>query len=125
MRKHIFLFFWALILIYACNSTPTGILKPHEMAQLMVDVHIVDGSTYAIDPSPDSLYKYAFNRYTAIFKKHHTDSLQFKNSLKYYTVHPDKLQKIYDEVIPILKKKLDSVNKIQVVTPPANALPKK
>ena len=105
---------------------PKGIIKPHEMTQLMVDVHIADGSLSTIDlPVNDSLYKYGFNRFVLIFKKHHTDSVQFKNSLKYYTVHPDKLEAIYTDVIKILQTKLDSVNKLKDPNQPANALPKK
>ena len=126
MHKHIFLFFWALIFLYACNSTPKGIIKPHEMTQLMVDVHIADGSLSTIDiPTGDSLYKYGYNRFVLVFKKHHTDSIQFKNSLKYYTMNPDKLEAVYADVTKILQVKLDSVNKLQIPTPPANALPKK
>ena len=127
MRKHIFLFFWALIFLYACNNTPKGILDPHDMTQLMVDVHIADGSLSTIDmPTGDSLYKYGFNRFIMVFKKHHTDSVQFKNSLKYYTLHSDKLELVYADVIKIMQAKLDSVNKLQMpTTKPANALPKK
>ncbi len=95
------------------------------MVQLMVDVHIVDGSLYNIDPAPDSLYKYGVNQYIAVFKKHHTDSVQVKRSLKYYTIHPDKLETIYADVTQILQKKLDSVNKVQLSKPATNALPKK
>ncbi|MEO8887252.1 MAG: DUF4296 domain-containing protein [Mucilaginibacter sp.] len=128
MRKHIFLFFWALIFLYACSNTPKGIIKPHEMTALMVDVHIADGSLYTIDvPTGDSLYKYGFNRFALVFKKHHTDSTQFKKSLKYYTMHPDKMEPVYKDVIQILQNKLDSVNKLQIPTPtpPAHALPQK
>ena len=110
----------------ACSNTPKGIIKPHEMTQLMVDVHIADGSLSTIDmPTGDTLYKYGFNRFVLVFKKHHTDSVQFKNSLKYYTMNPDKLEAVYADVIKILQAKLDSVNKLQTPTPPANALPKK
>jgi len=91
----------------------------------LVDVHIADGSLSTIDmPTGDSLYKYGYNRFPIIFKKHHTDSVQFKNSLKYYTLQPDKLETMYTDVIKILQTKLDSVNKLQAPKP-TNALPKK
>ena len=126
MRKHIFLFFSALIFLGACtDDTPDGILKRDKMTNLMIDMHIVDGSLYNIDaPNADSLYKYGTGRYTELFKRHHTDPKQFDKSLKYYSIHPEKFEKMYADIIKKLQSKSDSINNLPNSSK-ANALPKK
>ena len=130
MRKHNILFFLALLFLGACigNNVPGGIINPDEMTNLMVDVHIVDGSVSNMDfQTPDSLYKYGINRYLKVFEKHHTDSSQFKKSLEYYSLHTDQLEEMYAEVTKILQAKSDSINNtIKTPTRPRrNAVPKK
>lgn len=132
MRKHYILFFLTLLFLGSCiGGVPNGIIKPDKMINLMVDVHIVDGSLYNIDTStPDSVYKYGIDRYLKVFKQHSTDSVQFKKSLEYYSLHPDQLEEIYTEVSKVLQAKNDSLNKILIKAPTKkgpkqNALPQK
>jgi hypothetical protein len=127
MRKHNILFFLALLFLVACiDSRSDGIIEQDEMVNLLVDVHIVDGSMYNIDsPHADSLYKYGIDRYVKVFKKHKTDSTQFDKSLKYYSLHPEQLEEMYTVVSQKLKAKLDSINNQPVNRPKKNALPKK
>jgi hypothetical protein len=110
MRKHIILFFSALLFLSACKPSDdsSGIIKQDDMVRLLVDVHVVDGYL-ALQPTNDSLYKYGTGRYLYLFKQYHTDSAQFKRSMKYYTAHDDVLVKMYEEVNKILQKKSDSV----------------
>jgi len=126
MRKHIILFFSALLFLFSCkwDKTPDGILPPDKMVDLLTAVHIVDGSIYNIDPRPDSLYIRGKGKYIAVFKRFHTDSLQFNKSLKYYTFHPDQMETMYEKVVKNLQNKSDSINKLINPTP-KNALPKK
>lgn len=136
MRKHNILFFLALLFLGACigSNVPDGILNFDRMVNLMVDVHIVDGSMFDIDSSaPDSLYKEGISRYDRVFKRNHTDSTQFKKSLQYYSLHTDQLEEMYAEVSTILQAKSDSINKIDSLNrvkkiptrPGRNAVPKK
>jgi hypothetical protein len=110
MRKHIILFFSALLFLYACKpgDDTSGIIKQDDMVKLLVDVHVVDGYL-ALQPNNDSLYKYGTGRYQYLFKQHHTDSAQFKKSMKYYASHDEVLVKMYEEVNKILQKKSDSI----------------
>jgi hypothetical protein len=113
MRKHIILFFLAL-LFFACNrvKTPDGIIKEDVMIPLLVDIHIIDGSL-ANESTVDSLYKYGTGRYIYIFKKYHTDPAKFKKSIKYYTLQTDNMIKMYSEVARILQAKADSLTQLQ------------
>jgi len=100
--------------MYACGggSVPSGILNPDRMTALLTEIHIADGSMYSAMQVPDSLYKYGTARYLVVFKSFQTDSVQFKNSMKYYASRPDQLEKIYDQVTSNLQHKSDSLNKI-------------
>jgi hypothetical protein len=113
MRKHIFLFFSALLFLFACNEADDtrGIIKQDEMTRLLTDVHLVDGSL-ALQPNGDSLYRLGTGKYFYVFQQYHTDSGQFKKSLKYYSAHPDILVKIYNDVTKRLQVKADSMNAI-------------
>jgi hypothetical protein len=136
MRKHNILFFLALLFLGAClgNNVPDGIIKPDKMTNLMVDVHLVDGSITNIDSQePDSVYKYGIKRYDKVFEQHHTDSLQFKKSMQYYSLHTQQLEEMYAEITRILQAKSDSINKIDSLDrikknptrPGRNAVPQK
>jgi hypothetical protein len=114
MRKHIILFFSALLFLFACKGSKkiNGVIGEDVMIRLLADIHLVDGSLYN-QAGADSLYKYGTDRYRYVFKKFHTDSAQFKKSMKYYTTQTDELLKMYDEVAKILQHKTDSLSKIR------------
>jgi hypothetical protein len=113
MLKHIILFFPGLIFLFSCddNQETKGVLPAGQMAGVLVDMHIVDGSLVN-QPVGDSLYKYGTGKYFFVFKQHHTDSAQFNKSFNYYTRHTDEGAKVYDVVIKTLEAKADSMNKL-------------
>jgi len=114
MRKYYSLFFSVLLLLFACDrtNTPPGVIKPGPMTNLLTELHIVDGAMYNLMQTQDTLYKYGTGRYLALFKKFHTDSIQFKKSLKYYSNNPELLETIYEQVVVNLKDKSDSLTKL-------------
>jgi len=114
MQKYKIFFFSLLLFCAACNGDriPKGVLDEETMTGLLTQIHITDGSMYNTVQFPDSLYKYGINKYDMVLKSFHTDSNQFKKSVKYYTQHPDILEKIYIKVANDLKAKSDSLNKV-------------
>ena len=125
MRIYINLFFLALLFLGACSGkekTPAGIIKKDQMVGLLTDIHIVNGTLYMVPQMPDSLYKYGMGRYLIVFKKHHTDTTQFKKSIMYYASKPDELETMYQQVMNNLQAKGDSLSK---KTHKKNALPHK
>ncbi|HWZ36249.1 MAG TPA: DUF4296 domain-containing protein [Mucilaginibacter sp.] len=112
MRKHIILFFSALLFLFACNDDKNtkDILDRQAMISVLVDVHLVDGAL-SNESNMDSLYRNT-GRYFYVFKQHHTDSARFRKSMLYYTRQPDYFLKMYDDVIRTLQAKSDSMNKI-------------
>ena len=113
MQKYISLFFLGLICVTACDSkdAPKDIIQEQQMISLLTDIHLADGSIYSAPQIPDSMYKYGRAKYDAVFKKHHTTDAEFKKSLKYYAVHPDQVQDMYNKIDAIIKAKIDSLNK--------------
>jgi hypothetical protein len=113
MHKYITLFFSVTFFLFSCkgDKTPEGLINHDRMIGLLTEVHLVDGSMYSVSQNPDSLYKYGTDRYLTLFKKFHTDSVQFKKSLQYYATQPAELQTIYEMVQEELKNKTDSLNK--------------
>jgi hypothetical protein len=112
MRKYITLFFSVTVILSACKGkTDTSIIQHDQMISLLTDMLIVDGSMYnTVSQNADTLYKYGTARYLLVFKHHHTDSVQFRKSLKYYAQQPAMLEAMYDKIIDNLKLKTDSVN---------------
>jgi hypothetical protein len=118
MHKYIILFFSVLTLLCSCggdDSAPDGILKKSEMVNVLADVHIVDGGLINISQEPDTLYKYGYPRYSAVFKKYNTDSAEFKRSFKYYSLKPSVFSDIYDKVLKRLQVKTDSLTKLLLI----------
>ena len=126
MRIYKVLFFLGLLALTACSrSVPKGIIPPDEMAPLIADLHIIDGTLYTKSQAPDTLYKYGLGNYIAAFKRHHVDSAQFNKSFRYYTNQPKLFAEVYDQAIKIIQAKYDSVGSIKSKNgiQPAPALP--
>ena len=113
MQKYKSLFFSLFLFVYACsgNKAPKGTLDTAKMTSLLTEIHIADGSMFNTVQVPDSLYKYGTARYLKVFQSFHTDSVQFRKSMKYYADNPELLTKIYEHVTANLAKKMDSLNK--------------
>lgn len=116
MHKYYKLFFSVLIFLTACsgNKIPNGVIAQDKMTNLLTDIHIVDGSMYNVMQLPDSLYKYGTDKYQMVFRKYHTDSVQFKKSFQYYSAHPEKMEAMYEQITANIKQKSDSVNKLNL-----------
>ena len=108
MRFYLVLFFCVSVFLCGCSDDkgiPKGIIEEPQMASLLTDIHLVDGSLYNLPPVPDTLAKHGLGLYLAVLKMHHTDTTQFKESMKFYTTRPDLMTRIYFTVT----KTLDSL----------------
>jgi len=114
MRFYLRLFFCVSLFFTSCkekDNVPDNVLPQHEMAELLTDMHIVDGSLYNIPQSPDSLAKHGLGLYMGVFKVHHTDTATFSRSIKFYSTHLTMLTNIYTGIEGRLQKKIDSLQK--------------
>ncbi|RKR85537.1 uncharacterized protein DUF4296 [Mucilaginibacter gracilis] len=114
MRFYLILFFCVGFLFTSCSDgkkIPSDVIPEHDMAELLTDIHIVDGSLYDLPQMPDTLSKHGMGLYLAVFKVHHVDTTLFKKSIKFYSTRPDLLGEIYTGITERLQKKIDSLQK--------------
>ena len=116
MRNYITLFFFGLLFIMACESSkpiPPDVIPKKQMIGLLTQIHIIDGTMYNYPQNPDTLYKKGISRYLELFKAYHTDTTQFKRSMKFYTSQNVLFDEMYDQVMVNMNAKVDSLNNIR------------
>jgi hypothetical protein len=91
------LFFFA-----SCDSEerpPEDVLPQDKMVAILSEIHIAESRIVQMHlKSMDSsvlMYDYFQKK---LYKKHQTDSTQYKNSYDYYASDPKRLEDIYDKV---------------------------
>lgn len=85
------------------------VLNKDQFAQVLADIHLADAvlAEKGYSPVKDSV---KINMYYAdIFKKNNITLAQFDSTLKYYTVHAEKYDLVYDQVLEILSKRQEEI----------------
>jgi len=97
-----------IILIVSCSSPeeegiPENVLSPEKFTSVMIDVQITEGMrAQGVDLiTPGEGVEGA---YEEIFSKHQINKESFDVSYDYYLDHPDKMEKIYEQVLDSLSK---------------------
>lgn len=95
----------AIMWLWACSSTPDGVLPKEEMAQMMADIHVGESvveanlSSFNTDSS-----KRAFRQ--AIYARHGLTPEQAEASLRWYGYNMEKYMEVYNRVLEILEQRL-------------------
>jgi len=106
MRFQFFLLITFLML--SCSSQeeeirPENVLEPEDFAVVMIDVQITEGmraqGVDIITPAQG-----VDGPYDKIFKKHSISQDVFERSYDYYLERPDRMEKIYEQVLDSLSK---------------------
>lgn len=89
----------------ACTGVPESVIQPHEMAELLADIHTGEAvvETNSASFHTDSA-KYRLK--LAIFERHGVTPEMVDSSLRWYGYHMDKYVEVYDEVAGILEERL-------------------
>ena len=113
MRFYKVLFSLLLLFLIACHHdpAPANLIEEDAFVPLLVDIHLADGYLATGSQVPDTLSYRGNGLYSAIFKKHHVDSAQFKSSYQYYSMHLEEMSRIYKAVVAQLTAKSDSITK--------------
>jgi hypothetical protein len=122
LKKEYWVLIIAFIVLLGCknNELPKGIIAKENMVGLLVDMHISDSYLNQVT-NPDTLQMQAKVRYNYIFKRYHTDSTKFSNSLNYYSLKAEELTEIYKKVtdsLDALQKGLHPKTKYKKVEKP-------
>ena len=81
------------------EQIPVGVLAKDKMVKILSDIQLAEGeltfnnSQTIIDPAADTI------SYSVIFANNKIKKADYDSSMKYYTLHPELLNEIYDEVI--------------------------
>jgi len=89
--------FFVLIFFTGCIfGTPKGIIHKADMISLLTDMHLVDSYTAML--KQDTIKQLTADLYQSVFNKYHTDSVQFRKSLEYYSRNPEEFSLMYQKV---------------------------
>ncbi len=113
MRFYKILFSLPLLFLLACNHDPKpdNLIDQEQFTSLLVDMHLSDGYLSTKSQVPDTLNYRGNGLYNAVFKRHQVDSVAFKKSYQYYSVHLEQMEQIYKTVLERLTAKNDSITK--------------
>lgn len=103
--------FVSLLPLLSCSETPAGVIEPHEMARLLIDIHKSESviELNRRDYRDDSI-KMAIEE--AVYSRHKIDKEQFDSSLSWYGHHIEEYMKVYDEVIEQLQYDIEQTEAI-------------
>lgn len=92
-------------ILWACSSTPSGVLSKEKMARLLADLYIAEtvveqNRSYYSDDSVKKLLK------QSVLKRHKVTSEQVDTSLRWYGYNMEKYVEIHERVIEILEKEI-------------------
>jgi hypothetical protein len=113
MKKYFFLVLVVLAsyCLSACNNEPstsnnkTNVIDKDTMIQIFADMHLADAAVQGLKINSDSSKHLYQLYYSQIFNRYKINNAQFKNSVQYYTQHPDEMDAMYIKVIEELGAK--------------------
>lgn len=100
-----------LIIIAGCapkskkKKTPPGVIGMEKMAEILADIHIVEGKMAGEKLYPDSLDVIVPSYYNEVFQKYNISGQQYRESMKFYIDNPDYMIELYDPILVKLNAK--------------------
>ena len=97
-----------IVLLSSCHSEkkqeiPTGVMSSEKFTSVMIDVQLLEAmraqGVEMIAPEEG-----VEGEYSKIFSKHHISESEFRTSYKFYREHPDKMEKVFEQVLDSLSK---------------------
>lgn len=116
----LYLFCFLGLFLVGCSEKPEGdsgvnnIIPEKEFTEILAECQLAEAQlTVARVLQP--IYKDSIlNYYAGIFDTYNISTSQFKESLKFYTKDPIKMDTIYANVLQILQKKSDDLGPIEI-----------
>ena len=112
MKNYLFIL---ICLLFACSNSdekiPENILSETKFELLLKEIHLVEATfelhkTKGMGKAKNELA----NSYQNIYSEYAISEEDFKTSLEYYSVNPEKLEKIYGKVLEELTKERATLN---------------
>jgi len=103
---------WPLlvVLLAACtqkDEIPKGTISEEKMGQIMTDIHLIEARVSRLSiASIDSTTLVSERLKRDVFKKHKIDTAAYNQSYRFYSMHPEYLERIYEKVVKNLEKRV-------------------
>jgi predicted DNA-binding ArsR family transcriptional regulator len=104
-----------ICLLFSCSNSdekiPENILSENTFASILKEIHLAEATfelhkTKGMGKAQNELA----NSYQNIYSEYAMSEEDFKTTLEYYSVNPEKLEKIYDKVLEELTKERTTLN---------------
>ena len=101
--------------MFACNTPeekiPENILSENTFESILKEIHLAEATfelhkTKGMGKAKNELA----NSYQNIYSEYAISEEDFKTTLEYYSVNPEKLEKIYDKILKELTKERATLN---------------
>jgi hypothetical protein len=108
MKKLLSVYF--VVFLFGCSSIdsavtiPDDILSNEKMAEIMVDIHLLEATLNISTYSKDHVVMNAINPNSDILKKNNITQKQYKESFEFYAQNPVLLTEVYQLVLNSLSK---------------------
>lgn len=103
---------WALLVVFlvACTQAvevPEGTIPEEKMGQIMTDIHLVEARVSRLSmASVDSTTLVSERLKKDVFKKYKIDTAAYNQSYRFYSTHPEYLERIYEKVVKDFEKRV-------------------
>lgn len=99
----------ACLLFFACSgkktlNIPENILPKEKMAEVMIDIHLLEATMNLNSTSADKLNPANPSPNFDVLKKNNISKIQFDESFDFYSQHPELLIEVYQTVLNDLSK---------------------
>lgn len=100
---------FACLLFFSCSNIktvkiPDTVLSKQKMAQVMVDIHLLEGSMSLNGTNADKITPENPSPNFDVLKKNNISKKQYDESFDFYSQHPALLNEVYDLVLNDLSK---------------------
>jgi hypothetical protein len=98
MYKYIFAVCILVTICFGCKEKSNEhIIPSDQFCEILYDLHLADG-IYSVNSGIYSFHNDSNNFYNDILKEYGYTFVQFDSALRWYALHPDKLDKIYNDL---------------------------
>ena len=103
MKKYIIFGLAAAVLLSCIGKNNSTYIPRSEFVAILADVHLAD-AYYAAHFDQSKSHNDSINFYNKILENYGYTKAQFDTTLKFYSVHSDKFDLLYEDVITLLNK---------------------
>lgn len=114
MKKYFLIIITALSLFSCENREHETYIPKDKFIAILADIHLAD-AYYSAHYNESKSHNDSINFYNSILKNHGYTKAQFDTTLKYYSIHSEEFNQLYEEVITALGKTEQENNQVRPV----------